>query len=160
MINFVDFYKDIEFMYALLLENKLTASDLKQIANRLIITDDNKYLINILISDENDNVFELFKKYVQSKNITINNTKKEIVKKIFFYILKNEIQINAGIDFLHYEISDYSKDKQYIGDNIGIEKILGNYISIDDGDITDKKHINKIKQEIIKDMQKYIDENE
>lgn len=61
---------------------------------------------------------------------------------------------------MHYEVSDYLKDKQYIGDNIGIEKILGNYISIDDGDITDTKQIDEIKQEIIKDMQKYIDTQE
>ena len=159
MINFIDFYKDIEFMYALFLENKLTVSDLKQIADKLIITDDNKYLIDILVTNETDNISDLFEKYVKSKNISIKNAKKEIVKKVFHYILKNKIQMNEGIDFLHYEVSDYLKDKQYIGDNIGIEKILGNYISIDDGDITDEKQIDEIKQEIIKNMQKYVDEN-
>lgn len=99
MINFIDFYKDIEFMYVLFLEKKLTVSDLKQIADKLIITDDNKYLIDMLVTNETDNIFDLFEKYIKSKNIFVKNAKKQIAKKIFYYILKNEIQMNEGIDF-------------------------------------------------------------
>ena len=64
--------------------------------------------------------------------------------------------MKAGIDFVHYQISDQSKYKKYVGDDLGIEQILGNYFAIDDGDVTDEKQIQELTQEIYKEMQEYI----
>ena len=156
MLDFSKFYNDIYFIYALFKENYLKTDDIKKIADKLVIYDDNKYLIDILISENNDDVITLFDSYLKDKNISDKELKIEITKKIFDYILKKEIQMKAGIDFIHYQVEASSKYKKYVGDDLGIEKILSNYFLIDDGDVTDEKEVQKIIQEILLEMKKYI----
>ena len=156
MLDFSKFYNDIYFIYALFKENYLKIDDIKKIADKLVIYDDNKYLIDILISENNDDVIILFDSYLKDKNIYVKDLKIEITKKIFGYILNKEIQMKEGIDFIHYQVEASSKYKKYVGDDLGIEKILSNYFLIDDGDVTDEKEVQKIIQEILFEMKKYI----
>lgn len=156
MLDFSKFYNDIYFIYALFKENYLKTDDIKKIADKLVIYDDNKYLIDILISENNDDVITLFDSYLKDKNIYVKDLKIEITKKIFGYILNKEIQMKDGIDFIHYQVEVSSKYKKYVGDDLGIEKILSNYFLIDDGDVTDEKEVQKIIQEILLEMKKYI----
>ncbi len=156
MIDFTKFYDDLSFIYALFMENKLTIDDIRKISDKLVIEDGNDYLVNILISNDEE-VSNSFENYFKDKNIIIENPKIEITKKIFSYILKGCISMKAGIDFVHYQISDQSKYKKYVGDDLGIEQILGNYFAIDDGDVADEKQIHELTQEIYKEMQEYIE---
>ena len=100
MIDFTKFYDDLSFIYALFMENKLTIDDIRKISDKLVIEDGNDYLVNILISNDEE-VSNSFANYFKDKNITIENPKIEITKKIFSYILKGCISMKAGIDFVH-----------------------------------------------------------
>lgn len=160
MIDFSRFYNDTYFIYALFKENYLTIDDIKKITDKLTLDDDNKYLIDILISEDNNDVITSFENYFKDKNITVEYSKIEITKKIFLYILCDKISMKEGIDFIHYHVEDPLKYKKFVGDDLGIEKILSNYFLIDDGDIIDKNKIQKITEEIINEMKEYIQKHD
>lgn len=86
MLDFCKFYNDIYFIYALFKENYLKTDDIKKIADKLVIYDDNKYLIDILISENNDDVITLFDSYLKDKNIYVKSKNRNYQKNIWLYI--------------------------------------------------------------------------
>lgn len=159
MIDFSKFYDDIEFVAALFYNNLLTDENVRIIADKLTETENDDVLIDIIVSSYTDDNLKKIEKYIESKKIKIKNKKIFLTKKIFQYILKNEISISDGIRFIHLEISNNEEIKEYVGDDIGIEQILGNFYAIDDGDVTDPKSIKRLIQKIQKEMKEYIKNN-
>lgn len=158
MIDFSKFYNDLELVAALLYNNFLKEEDIKEIASALIGLDQNDILIDISVST-NSNVTELFGNYLKSKQINITNPKKFLTKKLFQYVLANKIDIKSSMEFINFKISEEDRVKEYIGDDIGVEQILGNFWIIEDGDVQDIEEIQQLTKTINEDMSKYIEEN-
>jgi hypothetical protein len=85
--------------------------------------------------DDNNNK-QLFENYLNTLKINLLNPKKALIAKVFYYILHDRIDFNKGIEFAHYYVSDRENITEYIGDDVGIEQIVGYYFTIDDGDLT------------------------
>ena len=118
------------------------------------------YLSNIITNRIDDlNNRKLFDKYLNKKNIKFSYPKKTLIAKVFYYILNNRIDFDEGIRFVHYNVSNRVNITEYIGDDVGIEKIVGDYFAIDDGDITYEEDIKKLKILILEEMQQYIQNN-
>jgi hypothetical protein len=160
MIQFTDFYDDIGFIAALFYNDMLNNMDIYEIANRLTskISDDNLSKIIINGVDDNNNK-KLFEGYLIKLNIKFLQPKKALIAKVFYYILHNRIDLNEGIRCATYDVSDIADSTNYIGDDTGIEYIVGDYYAIDDGNLIYKKDIKIAKKLIFEGMQKYIHEN-
>ncbi|MDR1220650.1 MAG: hypothetical protein LBK73_13705 [Treponema sp.] len=160
MIQFIDFYDDIGFMSALFYSDMLNNVDIYKIANHLTnnISDDN--LVKIIVNGvDDDNNKKLFENYFIKLNIKLLHPKKALIAKVFYYILHNRIDLSKGIKFANFEVSDNENITRYVGDDVGIEQILGNYYAVDDGDLTDKKDIEATKKLILEEMQQYVHDN-
>jgi hypothetical protein len=159
MINLLDFYHDKEFIAALYYNGSLTNEDIYNIAHRLLETENNDILIDIVVSKYKDENLYKFERYINDIKVDSKNKKIFLTKKIFQYILNNLICSDLGIRFIHFELIDREQTKEYLGDDIGVEQILGKYWAIDDRDVTDPKEIKKLEEEIKQEMQNYIDNN-
>jgi hypothetical protein len=160
MIQFIDFYDDIGFMAALFYSDMLNNADIYKIANHLAnkVSDDNLAKIIVNGIDDNNNK-KLFENYLIKLNIIFLHPKKHLTAKVFYYILHNRIDLNKGIRFLNLKVVDYGNCTKYLGDDIGIEQILGNYYAIEDRNLTDKKDIEATKKLILEELQQYIHDN-
>jgi ethanolamine utilization cobalamin adenosyltransferase len=160
MIQFTDFYDDIDFMIALFFNCMLNNADIYEIANRLTskVSDGNLAKIIVNGTDDNNNK-KLFENYLNKLNIKLLNPKRALVAKIFYYILHNRIDLYEGIKFLvDYRVSNFDDAIEYIGDDVGISKILGNFYAIDDGDLRNKKDIEAAINYIFRDMKQYVND--
>jgi len=156
MITFTKFYNDYEFMAALFYNDMLDSEDIYKIADLLTNKISDNELVNILLHKPNDHDNQiLMNAFFERHNLKCNYPKQYIVAKIFYYILQNKILLSDGIDFVHYDLSDYEAIKEYIGDDIGIEKIIADYDPIDDGHLTSEQS-NILKSKIYKNMREYI----
>jgi hypothetical protein len=154
----VNFYNDIGFMAALFYNNVLDNVDIYEIANHLNSKTYDDVLTKIIANgaDSNTNQ-ELFKNYLNAIGIKSVDYKRAAVAKVFYYILHNKIDFDMGIRFISLKIIDDENAINYVGDDVGIEQIIGNYYSID-GE-TDEKDIKIIKKEILEEMRQYIRDN-
>jgi hypothetical protein len=160
MIQFTDFYDDIGFMVALFYTDMLNNADIYEIANHLTnkVSDDN--LANIIVNGtDDDNNKKLFENYLNKLKIKLLNPKRALIAKVFYYILHNRIDLRKGIKFANFEVSNNENITKYVGDDVGIEQILGNYYAIADGDIKDKKDIEATKKLILEELQQYVHDN-
>jgi hypothetical protein len=121
-----------------------------------LLTPDNN-LINIIVNEVDDDTKKLFENYLNTLDIKYSYSKRFLIAKIFYYMIQNKINFNEGIRFIRYNISEYKNARKYIGDDVGIEQIIGNYDIIDDGDITDPIQIEELKNEIYKEIKEYIE---
>lgn len=158
-INFSEFIDDIELMAALFYNNKLNKNDIKKIADNITSFESDDNLIAILLSDDTEEINYYFKKYIENKHIIINDKKRFLIRKIFQYILNGRIDLINGIKFIDFEIRDFKDDKEIVGDSVGIEKVLGNFYLINDGDVTTEKDIESTKKIIQEEIKEYIKNN-
>ncbi|MDR0364081.1 MAG: hypothetical protein LBH92_03570 [Bacteroidales bacterium] len=156
MIDFSKFYTDIGFVAALFYNNLLTNEMVLDIADVLTQTENNDILIDILVSRYKDDNLKKIEEYIKSKNMYIKDKKRFLIKKTFQYILNGEISLNDGIRFINFEIIDREKTNMYLGDDVGVEQILGNFWAINDGDVTDTIQIKQLEKEINHEMKTYI----
>ena len=160
MLDFTKFYNDLEFVAALYYNNMLTNQDIYDIANKMINSDPDEKLIDILVAtNETDKNLVKFGEYIKTKNISFKDPQRFLIKKIFQYILKMDIALSDGIKYINFKILNSELTKKYVGDYVGIEQIIGNFWAIEDGDVTDSKNIQILEDLIKKDMLKYIEEN-
>jgi hypothetical protein len=157
MIQFSDFYDDINFMAAMFYRNLLDSMYIYEIANHLTNKISDDYLTKIIANrgDDNNNQ-KLFENYLKKLRIKFLDHKKYLTAKIFYYMLNNKIDFKEGIDFVHYNVSD---PKGAVGDDIGIDRILSKYYAIDEGLVPDKKDIETLKKLILDEMQQYVRDN-
>jgi hypothetical protein len=161
MIQFTvtDFYEDISFMALLFYHNRLDNKDIYNIASHL----NNKTyhdILNKIIANgaDNDNNKKLFEYYLNVLGIKFLDLKRALVAKVFYYILYDIIDFYDGIRFAHRKISNRENITKYIGDDIGIERILGNFYLIDDGDLRNEEDIVTVIESIIVDIKQYVND--
>lgn len=162
MINFSIFYSDLEFMFALLCNDMLLNDDIKYIADKLILNDADDSLIQILVSNETDNVHELFKKYLNSKGIVVQDAKRTLIKKIFYYILQEKLSLYEAMDFINDKIVLEVGSDKYVGDRLGIPGIIGDYDALYDMKYVYNSSVEEIQrgENILKsEMRDYINKN-
>jgi hypothetical protein len=159
MIQFSDFYDDIDFMVALFYNRMLSNADICEIANHLNNKTSDDVLAAIVANGVNSKNNRLFDNYLNSLGIKFFNSKRAVIAKVFYYILHNRIGLNEGIGFVDHKVIDYGDPTKYLGDDVGIAQLLGKYYAIADGDVTDKKKIEDIKKLILEEMQQYVDDN-
>jgi hypothetical protein len=159
MIQFTDFYDDIDFMIALFYNRALNNADVYEVANRLNNKTSDDFLAKIIANGANGNNKRLFDNYLNALGIKLFDSKRAIVAKLFYYILHNRIDFFEGIWFARFYVSNNKNITKYVGDDIGIEQILGDYYAIVDGDITDEKDIKDLKQLILEELQQYVKDN-
>jgi hypothetical protein len=159
MIQFSDFYDDIDFMIALFFNGMLNNADIYEISNRLNnkISDDG--LDKIIANGVNGNNKRLFGNYLNALGIKLLDPKRALIAKVFYYILHDRIDFNEGIEFARYDVSSFKEAIEYVGDDVGISRLLGNYFAIDDGDLKDEKDIKTAKGFIFRDMRQYVNDN-
>ena len=157
MIDFSKFYGDLHFVAALYNNKFLTDTDIQQVANTLIDLKAEPMLVAISVSNS-CNIKELFETYLKQQHIQIIDSKRELTKSIFSYVLAGKIDMTPAMEFINFNISEADKVKEYVGDDIGVERILGNFWLIEDGDLCDDD-FKKLTETINKDMCAYIQKN-
>jgi hypothetical protein len=158
-MQFTDFYDDIDFMIVLFYNRMLSNADVYGTVNRLNNKTTNDILAKIIANGPDGNNKRLFYNYLDAHRIKLFDSKRAVAAKVFYYILHNKIDFYKGIWFVHRNVSDNKNITEYIGDDIGIDQILGKYYAIVDADITDKKDIEAFKKQIQKEMRQYIKDN-
>jgi hypothetical protein len=154
------FYDDIVFIIALFFTGMLNDVDIYEIANHLNNKTPDDALVQIVVNGPDDNNNEkLFRNYLSKLGIKFFDSNKAVAAKIFYYILQDRIDFYKGIRFVHHNVSNIEKITEYIGDDIGIEQILGDFYAVDDGDLGDEKDIEVTIEDIIKGMKQYINEH-
>lgn len=162
MINKKNYYNDLGFIAALFYSDLLNKEDIFEISNYLTNNNyDSNYLIEILLDYKNNknkilNNFDLF---LKEKNLSITSKVKAIgilINKIFKEILNNKISFMDGVKFIIEYLIDNSKNKEFIGDYLGLDEIIGIYYAIDDGDIINKSEIKKTLNLGIKMIEDYL----
>ena len=134
--------------------------DIYEIAKNFNKNNSDDILVSIITNEtDNDNNKKLFKEYLDNKKIKFLYPKKTLVAKVFYYILHNKIDIIKGIRFVHYYVSNNENITEYVGDDVGIEEIIGDFYAIYDGDITNEKDIETTKKLIFENMQRYVHDN-
>ena len=156
----LDFYDEIGFFSALFYNKMLDNKDIYYIVKHLNNkTSDDVFNEIIGNGEENNNNKKLFIKYLRVHGIKYLDPKRALIAKIFYYILLDKIEFYRGIRFVHRNVSNYKKTKTYMGDDVDIEKILGNFYMIHDGDLSKEKDIETSIEFIIHDLKKYINVN-
>ena len=161
MIELKKYYNNLYFMSLLFNSNLLKIYDIIEIVNILTNKgDDNEFLINILLDKNNtENVYDNFNKYLNLKKLIINDRKKLIEKIILFIfneILINKINLMDGIEFIINDFLEQGKSEKYFGDYLNISDIISVYYTIDDGDITNKKELQKATNILFDLIKEYI----
>ncbi|MDR1217991.1 MAG: hypothetical protein LBK73_00085 [Treponema sp.] len=159
MMQFTDFYDDIDLIAALFYCDILNNTDIYKIANHLNNKTSDDVLARIIANGVNGNNKRLFDNYLNALGIKFFDSKRYLAAKFFYYILHNRIDFFKGIGFVHEYVSNNENITKYVGDDIGIEQILGDYYAIADGDITDEKDIKDLKKIILEEIQQYVKEN-
>jgi hypothetical protein len=138
----------------------LNDADIYEIANHLNNKTFDDALAQIVVNgpDDNNNK-ELFENYLRKLGIKFFVSNRAVAAKIFYYILQDRIDFYKGIRFVHHNVSNVEKITEYVGDDIGIEQILGNFYAVDDGDLDDEKDIEVTIEYIIRDMKQYVNEH-
>ena len=155
-----DFYDDIGFFSALFYNKMLDNRDIYYIVK--ILNDkisDDIFTEIIENGEENNNNKKLFKKYLRVNGIKYLDHKRALIAKIFYYILYDRIDFYKGIRFAHRNVSVFKKTKTYVGDDVDIERILGKFYMIDDGDLSNEKDIETAIEFIISNLKQYINDN-
>jgi hypothetical protein len=157
MIQFTDFFDDINFIAALFYSNLLDSMYVYEIANHLTrkISDNDLVMIMANGSEDNNNQ-KLFESYLSRLGVKFLDPKMALTAKVFYYILNGKIDFKEGIRFVHYDVSE---PKGAVGDDIGIDQILSKYYAIDEGLVPDKKDIEAFKKLIFEEMQQYVKDN-
>jgi hypothetical protein len=160
MTQFTDFYDDIGLTAALFYCDILNNTAIYKIANHLNnkTSDDNLAAIIANRTDDDANK-KLFKNYLNSLGIKFSDPKRAVVAKVFYYILHDRIDFYRGIKFLDFKVLDYKKITEYVGDDVGIEQLIGNFYAVDDGDLSNEKDIETAIGYVIRDMKQYVNEH-
>jgi len=154
----VNFYNDIGFMAALFYIDMLDNVDIYEIASHFNSKASSNLLAKIIENGaDGNNNDELFKNYLKMREIKYLDPKRALTAKIFYYILHNRIDYDIGIKFVSSKVCNRENVINYLGDDVGIEQILGNYYAIDDGDVTYDKDIERLIDLIFLEMKQYID---
>ena len=158
MIQFTEFYDDIDFMIALFFNRLINDTDIYEIAKRLKNKTSHDFLDIIIANGANGNNRRLFYNYLNALGIKRTDSKRAIAAKVFYYILHDKIDFYTGIKFVYRKVSKYENTKEIVGDDIGIES-LGIFWYIDDGDASDEKYIEPAVESVITGMKQYINDH-
>ncbi|MDR1219572.1 MAG: hypothetical protein LBK73_08180 [Treponema sp.] len=159
MIQFTDFYDDIDFMSALFFNGMLIDAEIYEIANRLNNKTPDDVLAKIIANGTSGNNQRLFENYLRKLGIKSFVSNRAVAAKIFYYILQDRIDFYKGIRFVHHNVSNDEKITEYLGDDIGIEEILGDFYAVDDGDLRNEKDIETVIKDVFKEMEQYVQDN-
>jgi hypothetical protein len=161
MIKFTatDFYNDIGFMAALFYNNMLNNVDIYEIASYLNNKTYDDVLTKIIANGADNNNKKLFKNYLDALGIKFLDPKRAVAAKVFYYILHDKIDLGKGLRFLNFRVVAHGNFNQYLGEDIGIEQIFGNYYAISDRNVTNEKDIQAVRESIFRDMQQYVRDN-
>lgn len=148
MINFKNYYNNLYFMSLLFCNNLLSTNDIINVVDQLTNNgDSNNFLIDILLNiDNNELIYDNFKKYLKLNNLFIIDKEKLIQKTILFIfteIISNKIDLMDGVKFVIENFVEPGKSKKYFGDYLGLSDIVSMFYTIDDGDIKDSKEVEK-----------------
>lgn len=150
---------DIYFIAASFYSNIFSNISIYEIANHLNNNTYDDILAKIIANGVDNNNKKLFEKYFDAHGIKISDPKRVVAAKVFYHILHDRIDFREGIIFLHHRVVDRGNTTEYLGDDIGIEGILGKFYQIDDGDLSDEKYIKTAIEDIISDMKQYINDH-
>ena len=151
---------DFDSLITLFYIDKLNSTEIYEISKELNnkISDDILKKIIANGADNNENK-KLLENYLDVLGINFLDFKKALTAKVFYYILQDKINFYNGISFLVREVIDRSKTIEYLGDDIGIDQIIGNFYYIDDGDASNEKYIETAIEDIFIDMKQYINDH-
>jgi hypothetical protein len=76
-----------------------------------------------------------------------------------FMYLKEKIKSGLSIRFVEDNASIFENTTNYVGDDVGIERIFDNYDVIINSGLTDDKDIEATEKFILELMQQYINDN-
>lgn len=139
----------------------MNENDISDISNYLLNNGyNNAHLIDIWLSHKGDKneILSNFNSFLREKGLVISSKEKAIsilINLIFNEILGDKISFMDGIEFIIQYLVDNSKNKEFVGDYLGLEKIISIYYAIDDGDITDKNEIKKALNSGIEIIREY-----
>jgi hypothetical protein len=156
-IQFSCFYDDIDFMIALFFNRMLNNAHIYEIANHLNNKKSDDVLVKIIDKGTDINSKKLFYSYLNAFGIKYFDSRRSIVAKVFYYILHDRIDLGKGFKFVKCWVSDFKKTKKYVGDDVGIEQICGNFHSI--CDFADEKDRRILKEAVLAEMQQYVRDN-
>jgi hypothetical protein len=159
MIQFTDFYDDIDFMIALFFNYMLNDAEIYEIANRLNNKTPDDVLAKIIANGPSGNNQGLLYNYLSVLEIKCLNPKRALTARVFYYILNNRLDFYKGIKFLDFKVIDHENITKYVGDDVGIERIIGNFYAVDDGDLRDEKNIETAIKYVFRDMEQYVQDN-
>jgi hypothetical protein len=159
MIPFTDFYDDIDFMAALFFNDMLNNAHIYEVASRLHNKKPDDILAQIIANGADGNNKGLFHTYLEAFGIKFLDLKRALIAKVFYYILQDRLDFYEGIKFADFEVSSYGDVIEYVGDDVGISKILGAFYLIDDGDLRDEKDIEAAITDVFKEMEQYVRDN-
>jgi hypothetical protein len=146
-------------MAALFYIDILNNTDIYKIANHLNNKASDDVLVKIIANGANGNNKKLFENYLNTLGIKFVDSKRAVVAKVFYYILRNRIDFYKGIRFLDFKVLDYENTTEYLGDEVGIERVIGNFYAVDDGDLDDEKKIETAIEYVIREMKQYVNEH-
>ncbi|MDR1218411.1 MAG: hypothetical protein LBK73_02250, partial [Treponema sp.] len=97
MIQFTDFYDDIDFMSALFFNRRLNDADIYEIANRLNNKTPDDVLAQIIANGAGGNRQRLFENYLNALGMKFLDPKRALIANVFYYILNDRIDFYEGI---------------------------------------------------------------
>jgi len=156
--QYLDFYDDIGFMAALFHNDMLDNADIYEIANRLNKKTPDDVLAKIIANGTDGNNKGLFDNYLNVRGIKFVDSKRALIAKVFYYILHDRIDFYKGIKFADIEMSNYENVITYVGDDVGIEQILGDFYAVDDADLMNEKDVETAIDFVISGLKEYVNE--
>jgi hypothetical protein len=159
MIQFSDFYDDIDFMLALFFNGMLNDADIYEIANRSNNKTSDDIFAKIIANGPSGNNQRLLYNYLNELGIEPLDHKRALIAKVFYYILSNRIDIYEGIGFIDHKVINNENITKYVGDDVGIEKILGAFYLVADGDLRDEKDIEAAIKDVFTELEQYVQDN-
>jgi hypothetical protein len=159
MIPFTDFYDDIVFMAALFFNGMLHDAHIYEVASRLHNKKPDDVLAQIIANGADGNNKGLFHTYLEAFGIKFLDPKRALIAKMFYYILHNRMDLYKGINFINFKVRNNENITKYVGDDVGIEKLLGAFYAVTDGDLRDEKDIEAAITDVFKEMKQYVRDN-
>lgn len=149
MINKKKYYNNLKLVSVLFYADLLNKDDILEISDYLLNNGYNdNYLVNIWLSNKNNKneIINDFNLFLNERGLFMDSKEKAIrtlINLIFDEILNNKISFMDGMEFIIQYLIDNSKNKEFVGDYFELEKVIGIYYAIDDGDIVDKNEVKK-----------------
>jgi hypothetical protein len=146
-------------MAALFYTDMLNDADIYEIANPLNNKTSDDVFAKIIANGPSGNNQRLFYNYLNALGIKFLDPKRDLIANVFYYILNNRIDFYVGIKFAHRKVSNDDDILEYVGTDVGIERIPYAFYLVDDGDLRDEKDIEGAIKDVFREIEQYVQDN-